>query len=77
MPKKASERFVLRLNKSFGEVDIRIAYIHDDKETLTIDGKLIDLMWMPHIDTISDPDVLKVLYRDCRKAIKEHLKNDN
>ena len=77
MPKKASERFILRLNKSFGENDIRIAYIYDDKETLTVDGESISLMWTPHIDTISDADVLKILYRDCRKAIKEHLKKDN
>jgi hypothetical protein len=76
MPKKASERFILRLNKGFGESDIRIAYVYDDKETLTVDGEPINLMWTPHIDVINDPEVLKVLYRDCRKAIKEHLKID-
>jgi hypothetical protein len=77
MPQKASERFILRLNKGFGEKDIRLAYVYDDKETLTVDGELIDLMWMPHIDVMADPEVLKVLYRDCKKAIKEHLKIDN
>ena len=76
MPRKESERFILKLNKSFGERDIQLAYIYDDKETLTVDGDLISLMWMPHIDAISDPEVLKVLYRDCRKAVKEHLKID-
>ena len=69
-----SKTFVSRLNKLFKDNIIELAYVYDDKETLLVDGEEIDIMWIPHINTITDREVVSVLYNDCRDSIRRLLK---
>ena len=69
-----TKTFVSRLNKLFKNNIIELAYVYDDKETLLVDGEEIDLMWMPHMNTITDRQVISILYIDCRDSIRRLLK---
>jgi len=69
-----SKTFISRLNKLFKNNIIELAYPDDEKETLLVDGEDIDIMWMPRINTITDREVVSVLYNDCRDSIRRLLK---
>ena len=47
----------------------------DEKETITIDGKAINLAWTPHLEKLSDShnEAIEVLFEDCIVAIKERI----
>ena len=66
----SAKTFISRLKKLFKGHIIELAYIYDDKETILVDGEEIDLMWMPHINKISDKDTIFILYSDCKKSIR-------
>ena len=74
MPPVSSKTFVSRLQKLFKSHIIELAYVYDDKETILVDGEEIDLLWMPHINTISDKEVIFILYSDCKKSIRRHIR---
>tara|TARA_Y100000034_G_C6754601_1_gene335673 strand:- start:132 stop:380 length:249 start_codon:yes stop_codon:yes gene_type:complete len=77
MPPVSSKTFISRLKKLFKGCIIELVYIYDDKETLLVNGETIDLMWTPHVKTISDRDVVSILYSDCKKSIRKLLKKQN
>ena len=77
MPPVSSKTFISRLKKLFKGSIIELVYIYDDKETLLVNGETIDLMWTPHVKTISDRDVVSILYSDCKKSIRKLLKKQN
>tara|TARA_Y100000310_G_C20534560_1_gene740209 strand:+ start:460 stop:714 length:255 start_codon:yes stop_codon:yes gene_type:complete len=70
----SSKTFISRLKKLFKGYTIELVYVYDDKETLLVNGELIDLLWMPHVKTISDKEVVNVLYSDCKKSIRRIIK---
>jgi len=76
MPPISSKTFISRLKKLFKGHIIELANVDDDKETILIDGEDIDLMWMPHIDKISDKEMIFILYRDCKKSIRRLMKKN-
>ena len=45
-------------------------------ETITMDGKEINLAWSPHLDQLNDThnELADVLFNDCIEAIKESIK---
>ena len=77
MPPISSKTFISRLKKLFKGYTIELVYVYDDKETLLVNGELIDLLWMPHIKTIFDKEVVNILYGDCKKSIRRLVKKQN
>tara|TARA_Y100000310_G_scaffold333044_1_gene409790 strand:+ start:758 stop:1015 length:258 start_codon:yes stop_codon:yes gene_type:complete len=77
MPPISSKTFISRLKKLFKGCTIELVYIYDDKETLLVNGEVIDLLWMPHIKTIADSEVVNILYSDCKKSIRKLIKKQN
>ena len=47
-----------------------------ENETITMDGKEINLAWSPHLDQLNDThnELADVLFDDCVEVIKESLK---
>ena len=77
MPPVSSKTFISRLKKLFKECTIELTCVDEDKETLLINGETIDLMWMPNVKTITDKEVVGILYSDCKKSIRKLLKKQN
>ena len=72
-----SKTLVSHLKKLFRGCTIELVYVYDDKETLLVNGETIDLLWMPHLKTISDKEVVNILYSDCKKSIRRIIKKQN
>ena len=72
----SSKTFVSRLKKLFKSHIIELAYVYDDKETILVDGEEIDLMWIPHINKISEKEVIFIVYSDCKKSIRRLIKKN-
>tara|TARA_Y100000310_G_C20382319_1_gene668729 strand:- start:350 stop:598 length:249 start_codon:yes stop_codon:yes gene_type:complete len=73
----SSKTFVSRLKKLFKECTIELTHVNEDKETLLVNGEIIDLMWMPNVKTIADKETVSILYSDCKKSIRKLLKKQN
>jgi len=67
--------FMSTLRKDFKGVKLALRK-KGDKETITVDGDEIRIMWMPHARKLKDETALDILYRDCVKEIETLLNGE-
>jgi hypothetical protein len=73
MPKKHTKTLISRLKRVYREYDIKLV----DKgsvETASLDGKEIDLAWVPYSKTITDKGAIDILLKDCKRSIDKLIK---
>ena len=45
---KTKNLLLSKMKKAFDEHDIEIVKLNEEEETISVDGKKIELWWMPH-----------------------------
>ena len=72
---KTENLLLSKMKKVFDKHDIEIVKLNEEEETISVDGKKIELWWMPHSSKLKK-DLLDVLIEDCKTEIKKTLAGD-
>ena len=72
---KTKNLLLSKMKKAFDKHDIEIVKLNEEEETISVDGKELNLRWMPHSSKLTK-DLLDVLIKDCKTEIKKTLAGD-